>query len=55
MLGVIAAPFPKVAPDQLLRVTGLERTLTDIAVRPVYSGGPEQIIRACYGTSETAT
>lgn len=54
MLGVIAAPFPNVAPDQLLRVTGLERTLIDIVVRPVYSGGPEQIIRA-YAAARSRT
>jgi hypothetical protein len=46
MLGVVSAPFPHVAPEQLLRVTGLERTLIDIAVRPAYSGGPDQILRA---------
>lgn len=47
MLGVISAPFPHVAPEhELLRVTGLERTLIDIAVRPAYSGGPDQILRA---------
>lgn len=54
MLGVIAAPFPNVAPDQLLRVTGLERTLIDIVVRPAYSGGPEQIIRA-YAAARSRT
>jgi hypothetical protein len=47
MLGVITAPFPHMAPEhQLLRVTGLERTLIDIAVRPAYSGGPEQVLYA---------
>lgn len=29
-----------------LRVTGIERTLIDIAVRPSYSGGPAEVLRA---------
>jgi hypothetical protein len=47
MLGVINAPFPHAVPDnQPLRVTSLERTLIDIAVRPAYSGGPHQVLKA---------
>lgn len=47
MLGVINVPFPHAVPDnQPLRVTGLERTLIDIAVRPAYSGGPHQVLTA---------
>lgn len=29
-----------------MRVTGIERTLIDISVRPAYAGGPKQILRA---------
>ncbi len=29
-----------------LRVTGIERTLIDIAVRPIYAGGPEEVLKA---------
>jgi predicted transcriptional regulator of viral defense system len=36
----------KGANDETLRVTGLERTLVDIAVRPVYSGGVYEVLEA---------
>lgn len=42
-LGVISISS---ALGETLRVTGLERTLIDIAVRPEYSGGPYQILQA---------
>ena len=35
-----------------LRVTGLERTLIDIAVRPAYAGGPLQVLAAYRGAME---
>jgi hypothetical protein len=42
-LGVISMPR---SPDENVQVTGLERTLIDIVVRPEYSGGPYQILEA---------
>lgn len=42
-LGVISTPSSM---DETLYVTGLERTLIDIVVRPEYSGGPYQILEA---------
>ena len=44
-LGVEARKGPS---GELLRVTDIERTLIDITVRPVYAGGPREVIRA-YG------
>lgn len=35
-----------------LRVTSLERTLIDIAVRPAYAGGPLQVLAAYRGANE---
>jgi hypothetical protein len=53
--GRFTAPFPHIAPsDQHLRVTGLERTLIDIVVRPAYSGGPDQIL-AAYAAAKDRT
>ncbi len=46
MLGVATATFPHVDHQKPLRVTGLERTLIDIIVRPAYSGGPQQVLQA---------
>jgi len=50
-LGVIdsfSPPFgqPNDANIPLVRVTNLERTLIDIAVRPVYSGGVHEVLKA---------
>ncbi len=42
-LGVIEIPGPD---GETLRVTGVERTLIDIAVRPAYSGGVFQVLAA---------
>jgi predicted transcriptional regulator of viral defense system len=42
-LGVIEIDEPKVG---RLRVTGIERTLIDAAVRPVYSGGVFEVAQA---------
>jgi hypothetical protein len=42
-LGVVSLPRN---PGEVLSVTGLERTLIDIVVRPEYSGGPYQILEA---------
>lgn len=42
-LGVEAMPIPDIAG---LAVTNLERTLIDITVRPVYAGGPVQVLKA---------
>lgn len=41
--GVVQLPGPD---GYALRVTGLERTLVDIAVRPAYSGGVFQVLEA---------
>jgi hypothetical protein len=38
-----------------LRVSDLERTLIDIAVRPVYSGGVEQVLQAYRATNGKAS
>lgn len=46
MLGVVTALFLHVDPMHPLHVTGLERTLIDIVVRPAYSGGPQQVLQA---------
>jgi hypothetical protein len=35
-----------------LRVTSLERTLIDIAVRPAYAGGPLQVLEAYRGAKD---
>ena len=32
--------------DETLKVTGIERTLIDIAVRPVYAGGVFEVLKA---------
>jgi hypothetical protein len=42
-LGVVVLPDSQ---GDTLRVTGLERTLIDIVVRPEYSGGPYQVLEA---------
>jgi hypothetical protein len=42
-LGVIVMAGPA---GETLRVTGLERTLIDIVVRPDYAGGPYQVLQA---------
>jgi AbiEi antitoxin C-terminal domain len=42
-LGVISMPRSQ---GEVLSVTGVERTLIDIVVRPEYSGGPYQILEA---------
>ena len=42
-LGVVSLPGPQ---GETLSLTGLERTLIDIVVRPEYSGGPYQILQA---------
>lgn len=41
-LGVEVMPIPDTAG---IAVTNLERTLVDIAVRPVYAGGPAQVLK----------
>jgi len=41
--GVIEMPGPE---GETLRVTNVERTLIDIAVRPEYSGGAREVLRA---------
>src|ERR1700723_1468747 len=38
-----------------LRVTSLERTLIDIAVRPAYAGGPLQVLAAYRGAKDRAS
>lgn len=38
-----------------IRVSNIERTLIDIAVRPVYAGGVEQVLEAYRGAVETAS
>lgn len=38
-----------------LRVTSIERTLIDIAVRPAYAGGPLQVLAAYRGAMKTAS
>jgi hypothetical protein len=38
-----------------LRVTSIERTLIDIAVRPAYAGGPLQVLAAYRGAMEKAS
>lgn len=38
-----------------IRVTNIERTLIDIAVRPVYAGGVEQVLEAYGGAVEVAS
>lgn len=47
-LGVIEKDFGGVGPDRFgrLRVTDVERTLIDITVRPVYSGGVSEVLKA---------
>ena len=37
---------PETRRDYVLRITGLERTLIDIAVRPVYAGGVAEVLKA---------
>jgi predicted transcriptional regulator of viral defense system len=41
--GVIDASGPE---DSKIRMTNIERTLIDIAVRPEYAGGPHEVLRA---------
>ncbi len=48
-LGVMTIPGSRAEP---LAVTGLERTLVDIAVRPAYAGGVEQVLAAYEGAKE---
>ena len=40
---------------ETLDVTGLERTLIDITVRPVYAGGPFEVLKAFEGARERAS
>lgn len=47
-LGVIQTPL---SDGNVVRVTNVERTLIDIVVRPVYSGGPEELLRAFHEAS----
>ncbi len=42
-LGVVSCQGPA---DELIKVTCPERTLIDITVRPVYSGGPAEVLNA---------
>jgi hypothetical protein len=46
--GVVERSFSGISGEQLgrLRVTNLERTLIDIAVRPVYAGGVAEVLKA---------
>jgi predicted transcriptional regulator of viral defense system len=45
-LGVISKVISNIKPKANVRVTNIERTLIDITVRPVYSGGVEAIKQA---------
>ncbi len=47
-LGVVEAQTLDIAASQPanVRVTSLERTLIDITVRPVYAGGPQEVLNA---------
>jgi hypothetical protein len=47
-LGVEDRPWadPETKQNYTLRVTGIERTLIDIAVRPVYAGGVAEVLKA---------
>lgn len=47
-LGVIDRQVPDIESDlsALVRVTGVERTLIDIAVRPMYAGGVHEVLKA---------
>ena len=36
----------EIAPSNTVKVTNLERTLIDIAVRPAYAGGPSEVLKA---------
>lgn len=50
-LGVVDAVGPE---GERLRVTNLERTLVDIAVRPEYAGGVHEVLRAYRGARDRA-
>lgn len=50
-LGVVEAAGPE---GEGLRVTSVERTLVDIAVRPEYAGGVHEVLRAYQGARDKA-
>ncbi len=50
-LGVVDAAGPE---GERLRVTSIERTLVDIAVRPEYAGGVHEVLRAYQGARDKA-
>jgi len=50
-LGVVDAVGPE---GERLRVTSIERTLVDIAVRPEYAGGVHEVLRAYQGARDRA-
>ena len=54
-LGVVEEEFNGIAGERLgrVRVTNMERTLIDITVRPVYSGGVSEASRHSYWPANT--